>query len=641
MPSDGRIFDGVGPVCTSHPVVGVTRRVWRSFVLGVVLVGVTCCGGGSEPATGNPRAGAPDAGVSGPMDGDEVGKPEPEADAVAGGGAAGATGGGAAAGPSSGAGGGPGSSGGVAGAGGSDSDSPVPGVPVGCSGSPAARAPLRRLSRFEYDNTVADLLGDATKPAHAFPPELAPFGNDADAQVMSALQAESYLSVGEEVAARAMPGLLRRFACMTEVTPDTEADCASSIIETLAAEAFRRPPESDELEELLVLQTALRADGTFEQSIESLVSALLQGPDFLYRLEFGEQDEACPALRRPTDWEMATRLSYLYWGTQPDAELAAAARSGALRGRDVVRAEAERLLGDDRARRVVRYFFERHLPLLDLSNLARDPEVYPTFTQEIAALMREETLGFLEREIFEQDQSFRHILSAPSVTINDALGAFYGIEGASDSTFVSVPTDFATSHRRGLLTQGANLMGTTYGNSTNPVARSMFVHTRVLCQEVPPDPGLIPSALPPEAVDGPTTRDRLEALTHSEPACTTCHELIDPIGFAFENYDAVGLWRDQENGVTIDASGEHALLGTFSGPEELIARIIEYPGTYECLARWLAEFSYGRELRDPEAEPLLEQLVAPFEDADYRVSALLIALAQTDDFLYLPTEESP
>jgi hypothetical protein len=606
-----------------------------------VFVGVIGCGGGSEPE-GNPRAEALDGGISGPADGrDGSGKPVQEADSVAAGGAAGAADQGAAGGPSSGAAGGPGSPGGAAGAGGSDSDDPVQGVPAGCSGSGAARAPLRRLSGFEYDNTVADLLGDTTHPAYAFPPELAPFGNNADAQDMSVLQAESYLLVGEEVAARAMPGLAQRFPCMTEVTADTEADCARSIVETLAAEAFRRPPENDEVEELLVLHTALRAARTFEQSIESLVSALLQGPDFLYRLEFGQQDEACPALRRPTDWEMATRLSYLYWGTQPDAELAAAARAGSLHGRDVVRAEAERLLGDDRARRVVRYFFERHLPLLGLSDLARDPEVYPTFTPEIGALMREETLGFLEREIFEQDQSFRHMLSAPSVTINDALGAFYGIEGASDSTFVSVATDFATTHRRGLLTQGANLIGTTYGNSTNPIARSMFVQRRVLCQEVPPDPGLVPSELPPEAVDGPTMRDRLEAVTHSEPACTTCHELIDPIGFAFENYDAVGLWRDQENGVTIDASGEHPLLGTWSGPEELIARIVEYPGTYECLARWLAEFSYGRELRDPEAQPLLEQLVAPFEDADYRVSALLIALAQTDDFLYLPTEASP
>jgi hypothetical protein len=248
-----------------------------------------------------------------------------------------------------------------------------------------------------------------------------------------------------------------------------------------------------------VLQAALRADGTFEQSIESLISALLQGPDFLYRLEFGRPDEACSDLRRPTDWEMATRQSYSYWGTQPDAELVAAASAGSLHGRDVVRAEAERLLADARARGVVRYFFERHLPLLGLSELVREPEDYPTFTPDIAALMREETLGFLEHEIFEQDESWQHILSAPSVFINDTLGAYYGIQGASDSNFVPVPTDFATSQRRGLLTQGGILTGTTYLNSTNPVARSMFVHTRLLCFDLPPDPGLFPNALPPEA----------------------------------------------------------------------------------------------------------------------------------------------
>jgi hypothetical protein len=338
---------------------------------------------------------------------------------------------------------------------------------------------------------------------------------------------------------------------------------------------------------------------------------------------------------------MATRLSYMYWGTQPDAELVAAARAGSLHGRDVVRAEAERLLGDDRARRVLRYFFERHLPLLGLSDLGRDPQDHPTFTPNIAALMREETLGFLEHEIFELDESWEHVLSTPSVYVNDALAAYYGIEGPSDSRFVPVATDFATSHRRGLLTQGAILTGTTYGNSTSPVARSMFVHTRLLCQEVPPDPGLVPSAVPPEAVNGPTTRDRLEALIQSDPVCAACHSLVDPVGFAFENYDAVGLWRDQENGVTIDASGEHTLLGAFNGPEELIARIAEHPGTYECLTRWLAEFSYGRELRDTDARPLLDQLVAEFEFADHRVSALLVALAQTDDFLYLPLEDSP
>jgi hypothetical protein len=520
-----------------------------------------------------------------------------------------------------------------------DAGSPVA---LDCDAPGPGRAPLRRLSDLEYDNTVSDLLGDSRRPAQAFVSESGRYGNDADTRPMTATRVRDYLAAAETLASNAWPALSSTYPCLATVSADTEADCVSTFVEGFGARAFRRPLAEQEKAELVSLQRDVRAQGSFERSIEWLVSAVLQGPDFLYRLEFGEPDASDSTLRRPTGDEMATRLSYLFWETLPDSELVAAAESGQLDDRAGVLEQATRLLGDARARPMVRNFFDRFLKLEQVTQVVRDSNLYPGFTPDIARLMLEETHGYIEQEIFDGPGTWSAVLGDRLVFVNDALASYYGLEAPGSDEFTLMDVD-ATSKRRGLLTQGALLVRTSPSDTTSPVARGLFVFSDLLCGELAaPNHSDVPSQSVPQADDvtlGPTARDRFTAVTLSDPACASCHEHIDPIGFALENYDAAGSWRDEENGVTIDATGETELLGTFDGPFELIDRIVENDASYDCLARNLAQFGYGRQLDPDEDACTIERLSSDFQKSGYDVQALLLALTQTDAFLYLPSPE--
>jgi hypothetical protein len=249
------------------------------------------------------------------------------------------------------------------------------------------RSPLRRLTRFEYNNSVRDLLGDTSSPAKAFPSEEIGngFGNDADAQSVSGLLAEQYGTVAQGIAERATAaGSIGKLdACATNLATDKEAACARTIVEKLATNAYRRPLVAGEADELVGLYTAARAKAPFATALATPIEALLQTPDFLYRVELGAPDAAKPQRIRPSGPEMATRLAYLFWGGPPDAALAAAAQSGALSTDAGVRAQAERLLADPKSHPVIRFFFDNLLPIASLSQLERDAMLYPTFTAAI------------------------------------------------------------------------------------------------------------------------------------------------------------------------------------------------------------------------------------------------------------------
>lgn len=515
-----------------------------------------------------------------------------------------------------------------------------------CAGEPSGRASLRRLTRFEYNNTVRDLLGDDTRPANAFPSEELGngFGNDANAQPVSSLLAEQYNTVAEDVALRATetPEQLAALApCAGAITATTDATtetaCAEELVERLATRAYRRPLAAGELEELLELRAAIRSEADFATSIAAVLEALLQAPDFLYRVERGTVDEA--GRLRPTDHEMATRLSYFLWGTMPDDTLFAAAEAGELSTAADIRAHAERMLDDERARPVVRFFFDNLLPVSGLSQLERDPALYPTYTSEIGALMREETQTFLEHEIFgDGSGTWPGALTAPYTFVNQPLAEFYGIAGVEGDEFRKVDLD--PTERLGLLTQAGVVAGTIHSNTTNPVVRGAFIVRNLMCVDIPLPPSeLADQVKPPDPGSGATARDRYSK--HSEdPVCSGCHGFMDPVGLAFENYDAVGLWRDTENGVTIDASGSvPGVAGSdAAGPVELVRRIAEAEQTKACFVERWSDFAYGR-TRAAEDDCTQAELEADFTAAGHDVRALLLALTQTDDFLYLPEEQ--
>jgi hypothetical protein len=516
--------------------------------------------------------------------------------------------------------------------------------------APSARAmprvPSRRLSRVEYNNTIRDLLGDTSSPGNSLPSEPIgnSFGNDASKQSISSLLAEQYGSVAAAVATRATgtPEQVARLApCVAQLTADNELACAQTSIERLARRAYRRPLASGEADELVALWQITRDTSDFKTGLAQVIEALLQSPDFLYRIELGEPDPANPTMQRLTGFEMATRLSYMYWGTMPDEALLQAAEAGQLTDRDSIRAQAERLLDTrERSRAVLRFFFDSLLPISGLSSLKRDSAIFPTLTPAIGALLREETQQYLEREILDESASWPQILTRPYSYLNEPLAAFYGIEGVSGNDFQRVSLD--SSQRLGLLTQAGVLAGTTHSNITSPVLRGSFVVQRLMCRTIPlPTGAILAKIKPPEPSSGKTGRERYAAHT-AEPVCRSCHQFMDPVGFALENYDAIGMFRTQENGATIDPAGKmpDSQGGelAFDDAVGMARALAGSEDVTDCFATNWMSFAYGRSPSELDACSAAT-LKHAFQLSDYSVRTLLLELTQTDAFLYLAKSE--
>ncbi len=533
-----------------------------------------------------------------------------------------------------------GTGGALSGAGGTGAGSGgAPPLPTQCADQAAitpGRAPLRRLTKVEYNNTVRDLLGDDTQPAFAFPAELTGngFGNDADQQPVPVVLAEGYGAVAADIAARVTATPTTLDACAANVTSANEAACARTIVEKFVPKAYRRPLVAGEADEYLALFDAVRVDNDFASAIAAVIEAALQSPDFLYRVEFGTPDAQNPAVKRPTGPEMATRLSYFFWGTMPDAELTAAAASGELLTNEGVLAQAQRLLADPQTRQIVRFFFDGLLPLTGLTDEARDINQYPTFNSTIGSLMVQETRTYLDYEVFDGPGTWTGILTEPYTFVNQQLAAYYGIPGVTGDTFQKAPVD--TTQRLGLLTQGGVMTGTTVTNFTNPVRRGAFVINQLMCRGLEVPIGLM--VTPPDPYSAATGRERY-TLHSQDPSCRGCHSQMDPMGFALENYDAVGLYRATENGETIDASGEIPDMpdGAVSGPIELVQKLAQNQEVQNCfVSKWL-DYAYGQTLQadSPQDVCQREALAAAFRQSGFNIKKMLLDLTQTDGFLYL------
>ena len=505
--------------------------------------------------------------------------------------------------------------------------------PPACTDVPSGPTPLRRLTRFEYNNTVRDLLGDSTSPADALPAEALGngFGNDAAAQPVSSLLAEQYGVVATAIAARAVqsPSSLAALApCARAVTPGGEEACARTIIEGFVPRAYRRPLLAGETDDLLGLYRTLRATAgaSFATAVGGLIEALLQAPDFLYRVE------AAGPGRMGGD-ALAVRLSYFLWGTMPDEALRTAARSGGLQTRAQVAAQAQRMLDDPRARQMVRFFFDNLLPITGLSDLERDPAAFPRFNAALGALMREETQRLLEHEIFDPGAGagWASALTAPYTFVNGPLAAFYQLPGVQGAAFQKVM--LPPGPRRGILTHASLMAGTTHSNHTNPVVRGSFVVQKLLCLAIPlPDASIAARVKPPDPYSGKTARERFGKHS-ADPVCRSCHSLMDPVGLAFENFDAVGQFRNEENGVVIDARG--ALPGgpgPATGPAELVQQLAGMEAAQACFASHWIELGFGKSLGAGD-ECLRATVSRAFADAGHDVRKLLLALTQTDRFM--------
>jgi len=542
-------------------------------------------------------------------------------------------------------------------------------VVLDCSATAPGRSPLRRLTTYEYNNTIRDLLGDTTSPGTALPAQVDSkqnlFGNDADEQSPSPLLIEKYQSVAESAAARATASttaLGKLHSCAGSVTTANEESCARMIATSLAPRAYRRAVPTSEVDELVTLYRNVRAlstTTTFASGVAAMIEAMLQSPDFLYRVELGKAVAGNSAVMRVAGREMATRLSYMLWQTMPDPALFQAADAGMLDSNDGVRQQAQKMLDDPRSHPMVAFFFDNLLPIPDLAGLTRDAATFPKWSSSVGAAMRTEVQRVLEYEIYENTAqlappyvpgSWPAILTTPYTFVNQALFSYYGSSTFAAGTAAVTGTTLTkvnlnTSQRLGLLTLGGMAAGSTISSNTNPVLRGSFIINKLMCRNVELPVGFTP--MPPDPYSGKTARERYSK--HSAAAvCANCHQYLDPLGFPFENYDAVGQyrasehWTDPATGIAydtpIDASGSvPGVSGAAKNAIELVQLLATSPDVESCFASHWMRFAYGRSLAD--ADGCNQQtLVNAFKDGGYNVKQLLLALTQSDGFLYRPAQ---
>jgi hypothetical protein len=493
-------------------------------------------------------------------------------------------------------------------------------------------APVRRLTRTEYDNTVRELLGEDKQLARDFPPDelQGSFDNNAELRSVSDLLGQRYVAAAEEVA-RTVVGKLGSLLDCDPGLPASggEAACLDRFLDGFGLRVWRRPLEPQERADLQAVFTRARGS-SFAEGIDAVVQVMILSPQFTYRLEQGGSSAgAGPA--RLTPWETASRLSYLLWGSMPDAALFEAARANRLATRDEIEAQARRMLGHPKAAAMVVNFVGQWWQLRDLAEADKDTEVYPAWKDEHPDLFRQETERFVEL-VWKGDARLDTLLTAPFSALNAELAGLYGAAGVTGTELRQANLD--PTQRSGILTQASFLAAKAGPDQSSPIHRGVFLREQVLCQPLPPPPPEA-NAMPPQLDRAMTTKERF-AAHRADPACTTCHDLIDNIGFGFETFDAMGVWRTSENGKPVDARGELSgtdVDGPFTGAVELGKKLVASKQVESCLVKQMFNFSFGRARTDADA-CTVQTLEGAFARSGRDLRALLLQVVQTDAFLF-------
>jgi hypothetical protein len=406
-----------------------------------------------------------------------------------------------------------------------------------------------------------------------------------------------------------------------------ERSCQMSILQQFAKRAWRRPPTDGEVQSLLsIVDVALGEGDTAEAGLRLALQAVLVSPHFIYRVEI----DPSPDSRDPhplTDWELATRLSYYLWSSMPDAELFAAAEAGQLQDPAVLEAHARRMLADPKAVALIDNFAGQWLFTRALGDQDPDYMLFPDYDDELEAAMRAETRRYFQA-FLEEDIPMDQFLVADFTYVNDRLAQHYGLTppGTDEMTRVSL-TD---TPRRGFLMQGSFLRVTSRPKRTSPVLRGKWILDNLLCLPPrPPPPGV--EGFPDDMTATGTIRERLEQ--HKEdPVCASCHDVMDPLGFGLDNFDAIGRYRTEDAGFPIDASGAFGNTARFDGPAQMVALLAGEPQVYRCLVEKLYTYT-GRSPFRIESTEHIDDLTRRFADNGYVLEDLLVEIVTSDFFV--------
>lgn len=505
------------------------------------------------------------------------------------------------------------------------------------SGAPehGAGAALRRLTNAQYNNTVRDLLGDVTAPANSFPPEdyIHGFKNQYEGQSLTPLLVEAYSAAAEKLARNAFRGGDTRGLIPCKPSPA----CRGQFVRSFGLKAFRRPLDAAEVKRYSAL-FANQPD--FLAGAQLVVEAMLQSPAFLFRLEQTDNPQWKP-------YATASRISYAMHDSMPGAGLFAAASGGELSTPAGVERAVRRALGDPRAKQALDEFFQQWLRLDRLASVTKDRRRFPIFTRELAAAIAEEARVFVS-DLVWNDRDFTKVFTADYGFVNSDLASLYGVSApAKDFDRVAFRPE---SERAGILGQAAFLTLTSKPEDTSPTARGIFVREQFLCQKVADPPPGVNTNLPPLSPAQPqTNRERLRA--HVEDAsCATCHSLIDPIGFGFEKFDAIGARREKLKltfgggqrargaemktvELDLDTNGNIAgIAGSeFDSPAKLGAVLARSPQCQECVVKQYFRYTVGR-LETAADRPLITAVTELFRRSGFRFKEMMVALIREREF---------
>ncbi|MBK1826027.1 DUF1592 domain-containing protein [Haloferula rosea] len=432
-----------------------------------------------------------------------------------------------------------------------------------------------------------------------------------------------------EDAAKDTPSRRRIFNLDSGVPGENRSD-AREILARLARAAFRRPITDDDIAGAMAFYDRCRSDeGSFEEGIEAGLSAILVSPKFLLRIEDARADLPAGTVHAIDAFELASRLSFFLWSSIPDEELLALAESGELLQHDTLQVQARRLLSDPRADALVTNFAGQWLHLRNLNAFSPDLRLYPDFDDNLRQAMRRES-ELLFAEILQSDRPLSDFITADFTYLNERLATHYGIPGIVGSHFRRVSLD-PSWKRGGLLRHGSVLAVTSYANRTSPVIRGNWVLETVLGTPTPPPPPDIPALEDAVVSASLPMRERL-AAHREDKSCATCHKLMDPIGFALENYDATGRWRDFDLEIPVDATGGLPDGTELIGPDELEQAILQRPYLFaRALTEKLLTYSLGRKTTASD-QPTIRSILRASEPDGYRLQSLILGIVTSDPF---------
>ncbi len=424
----------------------------------------------------------------------------------------------------------------------------------------------------------------------------------------------------------------RRYVFSCRPTSPAEArPCAESIVSRLATKAYRRDATDEDVEGLMSFYDEGEERGGFEGGVRLALQALLASPHFIFRMEEVPDGVRPGEIYEISDADLASRLSFFLWGAPPDQELIDLADRGDLSDDDELERQVLRMLADPRAEALGGRFAAQWLRLQDLEKIHPDALSYPYFDETLAEAMHEETVH-LFNHIVHEDRPIIDLLSADYTFVNERLARHYGIPGVLGTEFRRV--EYATEQRRGILGHGSILTLTSHANRTSPVLRGKWVMEVLLGAPPPPPPPNVPDLDETEgAEDGRflTVRERMEQH-RANPACSSCHNMIDPIGLALENFDVTGAWRERDGGNLVDPVGELYDGTQLAGPTDLRNVLLSRPEVfYRIFTENLMAYALGRRVEYYDM-PAIRRITRRAADEGYRVSEFILGIVNTPAF---------